>query len=600
MKSTIIDIKGMHCKSCELLVEGEITEKVRGVKKVNVDHARGFAEVEYEGELDMQAIEKAVSCAGYCLGREDKPLLSKNLKDYRDLGIAAFLVVDLFLVARGLGLLNLNFANGGNFNSLPVVFLIGITAGVSTCMALVGGLVLGASARFAEKHPNATTLQKFKPHLFFNLGRIISYFILGGIIGFAGSFFQLSTSVLGILTISVGMVMLLLGAQLIEIFPILKGITFTLPKSISRFLGIKEQSEKEYSHKNSMIAGAMTFFLPCGFTQAIQLYAISSGSPVTGALALGTFALGTAPGLLGVGGLTAIVKGTAARLFFRTAGIVVILLAIFNISNGYNLTGFNAGDILTFFGPPENVTAVNGADPNVVLKNGVQIVSMTQDGSGYHPNSFTIKKGVPVRWIINSTEPYSCAASIVMQKYNIRQSLRAGENVIEFTPTETGALTFTCSMGMYRGTFNVVDSQAAVGAPAAAPAVVQAAAPQGKSCGSGGCGCGGGAKPQPTVQAAPTDQVQQGDVQVIKATYTYNEDIRPNSFTLKAGKPARFEVTANDNGSGCMGSITIPGLTDKIDILTKGKTSVFEFTPKAGKYQITCAMGVPRGEIIVQ
>lgn len=578
----------MHCRSCELLVEDEL-HKISGIKKVVVDQSKGTAEVEYEGNLDEKAIERAVSCAGYCLGREDKPLFSKNIKDYRDLGIAAFLVMDLFLVARGLGLLNLNFANSNNFNSLPVVFLIGITAGVSTCMALVGGLVLGASARFAEKHPNATTLQKFKPHLFFNLGRIVSFFIFGAIIGFAGSFFQLSTSVLGILTISVGFVMLLLGAQLIEIFPILRGITFTLPKSIGRFLGIKEQTEKEYSHKNSMVAGAMTFFLPCGFTQAIQLFAISSGSPVTGALALGTFAIGTAPGLLGIGGLTSIVKGTVARLFFRTAGLVVILLAIFNISNGYNLTGFNPPDVLAFFGPPSSATAAN-----ITLQNGVQVINMTQDGSGYHPNSFTVKSGVPVRWVINSTDVNTCAASIVSPKLNIRQSLQLGENVIEFTPTEIGTIKFTCSMGMYQGVFNVV------GDSVAAPTTVQGAvAPQGKSCGSGGCGCGGGAKPQPVVEAAPTDQVQQGNVQIIKTTYTYNEDIRPNRFTLKAGQPARFEVTANDDGSGCMGSITIPGLTDKIDILTKGKTSVFEFTPKAGKYQITCAMGVPRGEINV-
>ncbi len=613
MKNCIIDIKGMHCRSCELLVEDELL-KVSGIKSVVVNQNKGTAKIEYEGEMDEEAVKQAIGCAGYCLGREDTPLVSKNIKDYRDLGIAVFVVMDLFLVARGLGLFNLSFANSGNFNSLPVVFLIGLTAGVSTCMALVGGLVLGASARFAEKHPNATPLQKFKPHLFFNLGRIISYIIFGAIIGYAGSFFQLSTSVLGILTISVGLVMLLLGAQLIEIFPILRGVTFTLPKSISRMLGIKEQSEKEYSHKNSMVAGAMTFFLPCGFTQAIQLYAISSGSPLTGALALGTFAVGTAPGLLGVGGLTSIIKGTAARLFFRTAGIVVILLALFNISNGYNLTGFNPESVLSFFGPPENVVAASGADPNVIFQNGIQVVNMTQDGSGYHPNKFTITRGIPVRWVINSTDSATCASTIVAQTLGVRKSLSSGENIVEFTPTETGQIRFTCIMGMFGGVFTVVDpstSGPSTRVPANAPVVAPAGEQQtsapppstgGGSCGkSGGCGCGGGAKKtQPVVPAEPSVQNQQGDVQVIKTTYTNNEDIRPNSFTLKAGIPARLEVEAKENGSGCMGSITIPGLTDKVDILTAGKTTVFEFTPKAGTYQITCAMGIPRGQIQVK
>ena len=614
MKKDTISIKGMHCRSCELLVEDELS-KIQSIKKVVVDQSKGIAEVEYEGELDQGAVEKAITCAGYCLGRDDKTLFSKNPRDYRDLAIALFLALDIFLVAKALGLFHLNLVSSNNYNSLPIVFLIGLTAGISTCMALIGGLILGASAKYAEKHPNASTKEKFKPHIFFNLGRIISYTFFGAVVGLLGSFFQLSSSLLGTLIIIVGTVMLLLGAQLLDIFPILRGISFTLPKNVSRFFGIKEQSEKEYSHKNAAVLGATTFFLPCAFTQAMVLFAMGSGSPITGALTLGTFALGTAPGLLGVGGLTSVVKGIAAKLFFKTAGVVVVSLAIFNIQNGYNLTGFNLGSIpaniiATVFLPNDVAATSGSSDPNVSLQNGVQVINMTQDGSGYHPNSFTIKKGVPVRWVVTSTDANTCAASIFSAQINVRKILSLGQNVIEFTPTETGSIRFSCSMGMYTGSFNVVDSQTAAGAPAAAPAVVQAAAlqpnaptPSGAgSCGkSGGCGCGGGAKKaQPVVPAAPSDQAQQGEVQIIKTTYTYNEDIRPNSFTLKAGKPARFEVEAKDNGQGCMGSITIPGLTDKVDILTAGKTTVFEFTPKAGTYQITCAMGIPRGQIVVQ
>src|SRR3989338_4932718 len=233
MNKTVVDIKGMHCRSCELLVEDKFKEYSQ-VKNVVVDQSKGTAEIEYEGTLTQEEIAKAVNCAGYCLGKDEKPYFSKNPRDYRDLAIAGFILLDLFLVAKALGLFNISLTNTHNYSSLPVVFLIGLTAGISTCMALVGGLVLGAASRFAEKHPTATTLQKFKPHLFFNLGRIISY-----------------------------TVMLLLGAQLVEIFPFLKGVTFTLPKGISRLFGISDRSEKEYSHTNSMVMGATTFFLPC-------------------------------------------------------------------------------------------------------------------------------------------------------------------------------------------------------------------------------------------------------------------------------------------------------------------------------------------------
>lgn len=424
-QTKILDISGMHCRSCEILLENQLL-KISSIKKVTVNHKQGVAQVEHEGELNIEEVEKVVVNAGYCLGKDEKTFLSKNLKDYRDLGIASFLVAILFLLAKNSGLLNFNFANSNNFYSLPVVFLVGITAGVSTCMALVGGLVLGISA---------ASPQKFKTHLFFNLGRIIAFFVFGAIIGFTGSLFQLSPAVLGFLTMVVGGVMLLLGLQLTGIFPAVR--TITLPRL--RFLGGKEQSPA--------ILGALTFFLPCGFTQAMQLFAISSGSALTGALTMGVFALGTAPGLLGIGSLASVVKGVFGRLFFKTAGLIVLLLAIFNLSNGYNLTGWNLSGIFStiFLVPSETITVTNG----------IQIVNMTQDGSGYHPNNFIIKKGVPVKWVINSLDARNCAASIVMSKYNIRRILRPGENIIEFTPIETGDIKFSCSMGMYWGVFNV-------------------------------------------------------------------------------------------------------------------------------------------------
>lgn len=156
-------------------------------------------------------------------------------------------------------------------------------------------------------------------------------------------------------------------------------------------------------------------------------------------------------------------------------------------------------------------------------------------------------------------------------------------------------------MGMFTGSFTVVDSDVTQGIPPTSlPQVAQAAAPSngGSACaGKGGCGCGGGKKVQPTPVEAPPAEVED-TTQVIKTTYTYDDDIKPNTFTVKAGKPVRMEITVNDDGSGCMGSIMVPGLTDP-QMLTKGKNISFTFTPKAGEYPITCAMGIPRGKIKV-
>jgi sulfite exporter TauE/SafE len=253
-----------------------------------------------------------------------------------------------------------------------------------------------------------------------------------------------SGGTLSILVFLVGAVMLFLGLKLIGIFPRIEGATISLPKSISRFLGIK-QEVKEYSTRGVFITGALTFFLPCGFTQAMQIYAISTGSFLSGALIMGLFALGTAPGLLGIGGLSSIAKGSWGRVFFKFAGVLVIVFGLINVRSGWNLSGL----VSSSQQPGEVATAP--------IEDGFQVIRMTQKVNGYSPRQFTIKKGVPVRWIVNSENAYTCAAFLTIPAYNLFTPLKDGENIIEFTPQESGPLRFSCSMGMYSGVFNVVE-----------------------------------------------------------------------------------------------------------------------------------------------
>ncbi len=604
MKKTTVPIKGMHCRSCELLIEEELSS-IPGVSKVSVSEKSACAEICYESDnLQVNQIEDAVIKAGYSVGfNEKKPFFSKNIADYANIfyaGVALFLLYQLVGI---LGLSKLLGVSGGQPTSLVTVVLIGLTAGFSTCMALVGGLVLGTATRFAQKHPNATNMERFVPHVWFTVGRIVSYTVLGGVIGGIGSFFQLSGFSLGLLTLAVALVMLTLGMQLTGLFPAMENFKLTLPKWISQLLGIKETQKQEYSHKNSFLMGASTFFLPCGFTQAMQLYAMSSGNIVSGALIMGLFALGTAPGLLGIGGLTSVLRGVFAQKFFKFAGVVVIALSLFNMNNAFNLIGWNPSLLLS---AGSNVLAASSA---VAERDGnVQVVRMTQNSSGYEPNSFTVTRGVPVRWIINSVDQYTCAASIVSSAIGVRKNLVAGENVIEFTPNETGTIPFSCFMGMYRGQFTVVDDNGSAGAAnqgiqAPQPklaAAVPSAPSGGGSCGGsgGGCGCGGGAK-KPVVTDPGAAPVVKNDVQVITTTYTRDRDISPNTFTVKAGVPVRLDVDVKDTGSGCMSTIMVAGATQPV-FLEKGKTLSLSFTPTSkGELPITCAMGVPRGKIIV-
>lgn len=446
MNKKIIDIAGMHCRSCELLTEEELL-KVPGVEKARTNFRSGVAEVFYKHEApSMEALAEAIRNAGYAVGKGERTWLEKDLSAWVEALFALGAVFVLFILAKSLGLFDVSLGSSEKLSNLPFVLLVGLVAGFSTCMAIVGGMVLAVSARFSEMHPEASVRKKFQPHLYFNLGRIGGFAALGALLGWFGSTFQLSSLSVGALTALVGGVMLLIGLQLLELFPRLSAWKLMLPKGIARVLGIQSHTKKEYSHSRAMLLGAATFFLPCGFTQLTQLFVVTQGSPMIGALTMGTFALGTAPGLLGIGGVAAAAKGGFRRFFFKTAGIVVIALGIFNFQNGAALIAL---------GPDKQ--AEGSSAKNAALVKDAQVIRVAQKANGYFPNQVTVKKGQPVKLIVDSQDSYTCAVSMIVPKLGIRKVLSPGENVFEFTPDKSGQIPFSCSMGMYRGVINVTD-----------------------------------------------------------------------------------------------------------------------------------------------
>ncbi len=441
MHQKIIPIRGIHCRSCELLLENAIGS-IQGVSKVKVDFRKGCATIEYSADIPSQnEIVNIVKQVGYEVGEPGKlPWITKNNTDWRYIIFGIGLLTVLYYALRGTGLLD--FALDEKEVTTTFALLLGLIAGVSTCMALVGGLVLGVAARHAELHPEATALEKFRPHIFFNGGRVLGYALLGGLLGLFGGFLQISGDILAFLTLVVGTVMIILGIKLTNLSPRISAISLTLPSSVVRFLGLSEH-QKEYSHKTSMLTGILTFFLPCGFTQAMQLYAISTGDFKSGALIMGAFALGTVPALLGIGGLSSIMKGTMARIFYAVVGILVITFGVYNIQSAIAVLP----TAISFGSQEINYTPFEGD----VEQQDTQIIKMTQSASGYSPSTLRVKEDIPVRWVITSESSFTCASSIVVPSLGIRTNLKKGENIIEFTPTKKGSIPYSCSMGMYRG-----------------------------------------------------------------------------------------------------------------------------------------------------
>ena len=232
------------------------------------------------------------------------------------------LFVAFYVFLQKIGLVNLINVNKVSYST---AFIIGVIASLSSCMAVVGGLLLSMSASFAKDG------DKFKPQIMFHVGRIVSFFVLGGVIGAIGAVFQLNTVWISILSFVIAIIMHILGINLLDVFPWAKRLQPGMPKFLSRHaMGVSKLNHT----LTPALVGIATFFLPCGFTQSMQIYTLSTGNFMTGALIMLSFALGTLPvlGLISFSSLS-IGKNKNAGIFFKVAGLIVILFAIFNLIN---------------------------------------------------------------------------------------------------------------------------------------------------------------------------------------------------------------------------------------------------------------------------
>ena len=250
--------------------------------------------------------------------------------------------------------------------------------------------------------------------------------------------------------------MLIMGLEMLHLAPRwLKRLMPRMPKQLSHRMLDAEQ--KEHWAAPFLLGGA-TFFLPCGFTQALQLYALTTGSFWTSATLLLAFALGTAPALFALGWASSSLKGKKGRFFFQFSGALVIVLGLWNIQNGLAIMGHPLS--WPDQGCASTTCSINESNVSsgVTFDGQTQTLNMAVEQTGYAPSRFTIRAGVPTRWNIDGTNAAGCATVIQSPALGIAQKLlTAGENTIEFTaPTQPGTYPFSCSMGMYRGQITVV------------------------------------------------------------------------------------------------------------------------------------------------
>jgi sulfite exporter TauE/SafE/copper chaperone CopZ len=478
-------IKGMHCNSCSNLIENSLKNKVNSV---SVSFSKEEAVIDFdESKISEKEIKNIIKKLGYeC----DSTCEIKTRNDQRISPQAWFAIIaSIALIIVALFYFNIidlpklpeiALPQGGDNIGLGLIFLIGILTGFH-CVSMCGGFVVSYTAKNAlNGHKNYTQ------HFAYGGAKVISYTIVGGIFGLIGGIIAFSVGLRAGVAIFAGVFMIFYSLSMFG-FKFFRKFQLN-PRFLTKFT-IKAQENAKGQYKGPIITGLLNgLFIACGPLQAMYLYAAGTGSFASGAIALAVFGLGTLPVMIIFGSFASVVSHKTTKKILKISAVIVLILGLIMLNRGLSMIGspYSFSAIQSKFA---STSVASATGTGAVLTNGVQEINMDVDASGYSPNSFVLKKGVPVKWNVNVIELTGCNQELVSNQYNIDKQLKKGLNIIEFTPDKEGTISFTCGMGMLHGSFIVTQSGTA------SKQEVAAATPEsGGSCSmganGGGCGCG--------------------------------------------------------------------------------------------------------------
>ncbi|KKS21294.1 MAG: hypothetical protein UU77_C0005G0022 [candidate division WWE3 bacterium GW2011_GWC1_41_7] len=439
-------IKGMHCSSCETLVEKEVASH-KGVCDVRAKVGSGKVEILAEDSKSVPGLDhlnKTFKDAGYTFSANPITQKTLNTKDFAKITVFTILFIISFLYIQRSGLFLRMSVN--ETSSYATFFVFGLAAGFSSCAALVGGLLLSLSKQWNEIY-GGNSKKSFTPFILFNLGRILSFLVFGGLLGVVGSFFRFSQVSTAALAIFISLIMFTLGLQMIGVGWAQK-IRLRMPKSLTNYVADETKFKGKYM---PFTVGALTFFLPCGFTLMAQTSALASGSFVTSSIMLLAFVLGTLPvlALISFSSVKLLNNSKASARFSLFSGVLVAFFALYTLNSQLNLLGFKSLSDIKI----RPLSLARSVDKKVlgskqIAANDIQYLQMEAAGFEYYPKKATLKAGVPVVWEFYNSGVYGCGQSVSARGlYPGIVTLKPGMNTFKFTP-KAGTYKITCSMGM--------------------------------------------------------------------------------------------------------------------------------------------------------
>jgi uncharacterized protein len=338
-------------------------------------------------------------------------------------------------------------------NLIWLAFITGLTSGGVSCLAVQGGLLTSATGQNIKN--GESNKLSYIPVTTFLIAKFLSHLLLGIILGLLGTAFIFSPKILGSLQILAGIFMILTAARLADLHPIFRYFVIQPPKFIFRLM---RNTAKTQSLFAPAILGFLSILMPCGITQAMMATAVSTGSPMLGGLVMGAFVLGTSPIFLLLG--SAVVALLKRKAFAYVAAIIVMIFGLMSVNGGLVARG-SIYTMQNFYQAAVGPSAISRqpSEKDIItakIVGGKQEVLVTVTNNGYRSDVKALKVGIPVRLTVMTNNVHSCARAFTIPEFNISKVMPVtGSEVIEFTPTKTGRLAYTCSMGMYSGEFTV-------------------------------------------------------------------------------------------------------------------------------------------------
>lgn len=435
-KEVKLKIKGMTCAHCELTIEEGLSE-IPGVEEVKAKYSKGQVTLKYHEEVvNLEEIINSIRELDYQVVEQEHQEEKQREKINTDALYILIIVLGGYVILKEFGLLNFTnyFPQIQSSMGYGMLFVIGVLTSLH-CVAMCGGINLAQSVN--SLNFGGSTV---KPNIMYNLGRVVSYTIIGGLAGALGSVVSVGGGFRGAVGIFAGVFMVIMGLNMLNVFPWLKRFNLRMPK----FIGRRISKKKSGSH-SSFYIGLLNGLMPCGPLQSMQLYALSTGSFVLGALSMFLFSLGTVPLMFGLGTMTSKLNKRFTTKMMRVCSVLVVVLGIGMLNNGLALSGIVVGKA------DSSEASMNEAR----LEGHYQTITTNLEFRSYPV--IKVKRDVPVKWIINVEKEKltGCNNEIIIPKYGISKKLQPGENIIEFTPTEDGQVAYSCWMGMIRSSIVV-------------------------------------------------------------------------------------------------------------------------------------------------